>query len=176
MLFAFWHPGTWLILAFGGAVIVLLLLPATRPYVQATVRSVKTLVSCILGAAILIFTGIAIAGDLEYLLVGREAEATVTKVDRRAKDTRIEYRFTDADGILRTGVETTANGWIEPQDGKVTIQYLPGHEDRSRVSRYIVHWFPYLVVLRLGTVAAYDNRPRCTAGAEGGTAAVVALR
>jgi hypothetical protein len=91
-----------------------------------------------------------IYADVEYLLFGNETGAIVTKTKQVRNRVQVEYRFTDADGIVRTGKDTTAVGWVVPQGGAITIQYLPGQGGHTRLSRLIVHWLPYAFFIGSG--------------------------
>jgi hypothetical protein len=129
-------PIAWLtraqIFVFVGLLVVLGLLafPPTRKLTQASLRNTRSLIASLMLCVLLVISGIAIYGDLQYWLDGEEATATITKVEPRGKSRRVDYRFVDADGVT-------------PTDGRVVIQYLPGDEPRSRLSRAIVHWLPY---------------------------------
>lgn len=143
MLFAFLTLGQWLILLAVLAVVGLVALPGTRPYARALVGSIRTALSCLVLCALLAVSSVAIYVDLEYVIYGVEAEATITKVDSGGKGRRVEYRFTEADGTARVERDAIDAGWTAPPNGTVTIQYIPGQPGHSRLSRYIGHWFPY---------------------------------
>lgn len=152
MIVAFLTPGQWLLIAGGIVLVILLLVPATRPYVRAIVSSIRALLLCIVLLFLLALGALLVYLDLEYAFTGQEAEATVTRTEPARNGVHVEYRFVDADGNPRTGNDTAAQGWTAPPDGTVTVQYLPGADGHSRLSRMRSQstWIPYVMFFGSG--------------------------
>lgn len=74
--------------------------------------------------------------ELKYFVWGTTAEATVTNTfetrERRRNLLAVEYTFTDKEGQHHSERDDVPSDWPTPGP-KVTIQYMPGVEDSSRL-------------------------------------------
>lgn len=89
-------------------------------------------------AAVVAFlvTGYLSFQELKYAVWGTTAEATVTRTfetrERRRNLLAVEYTFTDTEGTSHSERDDVPSDWPTPGP-KVTIQYMPGVEDSSRL-------------------------------------------
>jgi hypothetical protein len=116
----------------------------------------RTLLITVAGAATLIvlFTRVPVYSDIVYFLRSHDTRATVTKVEQRGKNVRIDYQFTEPSGTARSGHDTVVwysppKDWVAHPTGTVTIQYIPG-ADESRLSPSVAHWLDYAIIPLLG--------------------------
>src|SRR5438270_472533 len=94
--------------------------------------------------ALFLGSGFYAYSELMYLLLGRDAMATITEAYKVTKHGRfgmsqsqqieIDYQFKDADGNDRTGSDRLDEDWKVPADRKVKIRYRPGTDGSSRVA------------------------------------------
>lgn len=79
--------------------------------------------------------------EFQYLLWGQKAEVTVSRVYNRETRARrgsrtervVGYSFQDGSAGNRNESTTVALDWEPPESGRVTIQYVPGAKNRSRL-------------------------------------------
>ena len=105
--------------------------------------------------AVLVFlvSGCLSWGEFVYLIGGKTADATVTKVvevtSKRwgvetGKRLEVTYTFTEPDGTPRTGTDTADLNWPIPVSKKTLVQYTPGKDGGSRLSGK-VNWIALTV-------------------------------
>ena len=78
--------------------------------------------------------------ELRFFVRGKTAEARVTRTRETQSGGRhsspvlsVEYQFTEADGTSRSERDQVAIGSAVTANDLITVQYLPGVEDSSRV-------------------------------------------
>ncbi len=106
-------------------------------------------------------SGIYAYSEFMYLVRGTDTNATITEANKVTKRGRfgssrgqrieIEYKFTDADGNARTGMDRVDTDWALPADLKVPIRYRPGADGSSRIAGQ-VNWFA-LILFGVGLTA-----------------------
>lgn len=85
-----------------------------------------------------IVCGIISWNELKYAVWSETADATVTRTfeyqagRRGTRKTAVEYTFAEEDGTRRSERDDIPINWPVPAD-VVTVQYLPGVENASRV-------------------------------------------
>jgi hypothetical protein len=86
-------------------------------------------------------------GELKFAVWGKTAPAKVTRTHethngggfgRRGLRERtpllaVEYQFTEADGTARSERDDVPIDWPMPENGEISVQYLPGVADSSRL-------------------------------------------
>lgn len=100
-------------------------------------RQLKSMAKWILLAVVVFFSsGYYAFQELKFMIWGQTAEATVTNVfetaERRKPLLAVEYTFTDAEGAHHSERDDVPRSWPKPGP-KVTVQYLSGVEDSSRL-------------------------------------------
>jgi hypothetical protein len=92
-------------------------------------------------AIVMFFFGIYTAyREFRYAISGETTQATVVDMfetrGRRGRTTRhVRYQYTDAEATQkRTGSDAVADGAFFDRGQAISIQYLPGEEDSSRLS------------------------------------------
>lgn len=100
-------------------------------------RQLKSMAKWILiGLVVFISSGYYAFQELKFMIWGQTAEATVTNVfetaERRKPLLAVEYTFTDAEGQHHSERDDVPRSWPRPGP-KVTVQYLSGVEDSSRL-------------------------------------------
>ena len=97
------------------------------------------------GLIALIVCGLFSYGEMTYFILGRTAEANLTKAEeitvrsgrfgaRTSQKLSLEYAFVEADGTRRTGRDTVDLDWAFPADKKVAVRYTPGNDGKSRLA------------------------------------------
>jgi hypothetical protein len=94
-------------------------------------------------------------GELTYAVFGKNADATITKVERvqgrrGSEVTAISYRFTDSTGAERTGSDVMDADWDGPRKGTIPIVYRSGPDGKSRLAGHvnwigIIAWLTFFV-------------------------------
>jgi hypothetical protein len=74
--------------------------------------------------------------DLRMKWSGRKSTATVTQVFQNSKTLKldVQYRYSDEQGSEHAGSFGADANWKPPTDMKVSIIYLPGNPDSSRLA------------------------------------------
>ena len=109
-------------------------------------------------------------GELEFLLVGKTAEARVTWTSYQTfggnpnhNEFTVEYDFTEADGTRRIESDNVSRDWTFATTGSnITIQYLPGVKGSSRLlghsERTMVYlFFGFLTALVVAVVLLWRH-------------------
>ena len=119
-----------------------------------------------------ITSGIVSCGEIKYVLWGETTDATIVSVTRGTAITGysrsssrtvpvkdVRYKFAEKDGTEREGVVSMSIRWEPPKNRELKIDYVPGHERKSRLhgdnnniqlmfflgsSGALVIWFGYL--------------------------------
>lgn len=117
------------------------------------------------GPLILIASVVMSWVELRYLVSGVTADAQVVRiyeVDDYRRNTvgsyRVEYRFTEGGGggVVRSEEDTvrSLDGWpFKNNRAVVTVEYLPGVEDRSRLSGHRRLWVAIPLVVTVVVLA-----------------------
>lgn len=127
----------------------------------------------LIGIGLFLLGGCISWEEVMYLLRGRDAQATITKVfetrGRTGNRLSVEYEFTESGVGQRRGNQTVSLDWPVPRDGKVMVRYTPGIDGDSRLSGH-VRWlglllfFGSLVFVVIGIIVmgreAHDDKPR----------------
>jgi hypothetical protein len=94
------------------------------------------------GLAFLVSLWFAV-GELNYAVRGTTVDGSITSAEevvargRRGRETQklqVRYRFTDAAGNQRDGVQSVNADWDGPRSGTVPVRYLPGVDGGSRIA------------------------------------------
>lgn len=103
----------------------------------------------LLFGAVFLVSAFLCYGEMVYLFVGREAQATVKEayvLERRGRfgiplgeKLVVEYSFTEPDGTSRSGHDEVTSSWPPPENGIITVRYTPGKDGRSRLAGH-VNW------------------------------------
>jgi|GEM_PF-1498695 len=111
--------------------------------------------------------------ELKYAIRGKTTEAQVSEFKeymggRRSNSPKVDLRYTylEADGTSRGGRDDVPRSWVPDDPKSVTIQYIPGVEDSSRIKaseRLMPVYFFAATALWLGysifTLAREANTP-----------------
>lgn len=123
----------------------------------------------IIAIALFFICGWFAVGELRYMAFGNTADATVTELFETKKSRRwsqysmlaVRYSFTDEDGTTRTERDDVPLDW-EPADGstlavgsKTPVEYLPGVEDKSRLSGNGDTFALVIFLIALAAIAAF---------------------
>jgi hypothetical protein len=85
--------------------------------------------------------------ELTYLILGKDASATVTKVSvittgrgtREHMYRQVAFSFVEPNGTQRTGEDNMSISWAPPSSGVVKVRYTPGTDGRARLAEN-VNW------------------------------------
>jgi hypothetical protein len=127
---------------------------------ESELRRAKWLLA---GLVIFIVSGIISYRELTYFVMGRNANAHITKAYETVRRSRggetislsIDYEFTESDGTKRTGSDTVARNWPLPDDGVILVRYTPGTDGNSRISGQVNWVGPILFVISLVVVIVF---------------------
>ena len=113
----------------------------------------------LMGGAVVFFISAFYAyGELKYLVLGKTAEARVTRT-LKFKDARlkgpgvemlaVEYQFVEASGTPRGERDNVALDWPIPENGVISVQYLTGVANSSRLvgNRNLFSVFVFIAAL-----------------------------
>lgn len=100
----------------------------------------KNLFVSVIGIAI---SGWYTLGELNFALRGQPASGSIIAIRherefnrrmRRKSVQKVEFQFTDANGTQLHSQDTVPLSWKAPDDGKLPVQYIPGHPVRARIA------------------------------------------
>jgi hypothetical protein len=104
----------------------------------------------LLMAALMVWlvSGFFVYEELIYLVLGKDATATVTNVQPMTRRSRsgdhhylkVDFSFTEANGTQRIGEDNMSTDWVPPSSNTLTVRYTPGISGRARIAGN-VKWF-----------------------------------
>ncbi len=77
--------------------------------------------------------------EAAFVLYGRDTDGTVTHLyeitsRRGGTQLKVEYSFTEPNGIKREGTDFVSQGWAVPADRRVAVRYATGARGSSRLA------------------------------------------
>lgn len=91
---------------------------------------------------VFLVSGFFAYGELKFSLWGKTAQANISRTFETEEPGRrgrsrpllaVEYSFTEADGTPRNERDDVPRGSQIPSSGPITVEYLPGVADSSRI-------------------------------------------
>jgi hypothetical protein len=129
-------------------------------------RERKKLNLLVFGIVLFVVSGFYAYEEGVYFLIGRRAQATITKVSLVTttgrygprKHLQVDFAFVEPNGTKRTGDDSTSTDWVAPATGIVPVDYTPGVNGRARFAGRVKWLVLILFFCCLGVVVFFAIR------------------